>query len=70
MDRNISGSKLHYRGRAILQELRTLSLCVMFVWVSKQVSPEKSTYKTQYNCELCLNVDEFENKCLYLEARI
>ena len=70
MDRNIPGSKLHDCHRGILQELRPLSFCVMFVWVSKQASPEKKAYKTQYNCESGLNVYKFETKCFYLEARI
>ena len=37
---------------------------------SKQVSPESTTYKPQYNHKLGLNVYKFEKKCLFLEARI
>ena len=32
--------------------------------VSKQVSPEKTTYKTHYNCKSGLSVYIFEKKCL------
>ena len=56
---------LQLRALCILhQELRQLSFCMGWYGVSNQVSPDITTYKTQYNRKSGQNIQIFEKKGL------